>query len=197
MRDDANVSDPEAIPETVNPGVQLELPTPETVEVEGVALSSGSSASALKMARASLGIGRTGSRTVLWKRLVRHMQRRQKEDNLTLQEAACPQEQPARPESARSRRDKHQQGAGAHRSDGGWPAISLDLFYYDVDGDDFEFRRAVKVQKGGAETKRPVVICVDRDSGVLRAIPLPTKDSQSCFVVHDLKWRFVRTTSRP
>ena len=188
------------------PGIQLERVVPDSIEVEGVKLSVESAGSALKSACVQLGIGKTGSRTVLFKRLVRHMQRRKAEDELSFQAAAQLPERDPRPEptpamptpeeiakhnlthipfqkwcpvcvSTRSRRDRHQQGGESHQSQGGWPVVSLDFFYFDVEGPELEFMCVGKVKD--KESKQPVLVAVDRESGMTRAVPLPSKDEVS------------------
>ena len=58
------------------PGIQLERRDPETLDVGGHVLNAESSAADLKSACRTLGIGATGSKSVLFKRLVKHMQRK-------------------------------------------------------------------------------------------------------------------------
>ena len=81
----------------VMPGVQLERPVPEEIEVEGKRLTAETPAAELKLACRARGIGATGSKTVLFKRLVRHMWRRKMEDDLALFEAAKLPERNPRP----------------------------------------------------------------------------------------------------
>ena len=128
------------------PGIQLERRDPETLDVGGHVLNAESSAADLKSACRTLGIGATGSKSVLFKRLVKHMQRKEAQESLSLQDAAklasrqpvaerVPK--PPSPEqialrslthipfekwcpicvSTRSRRDRHVQGSEAHRSE--------------------------------------------------------------------------------
>ena len=56
------------------------------------------SAAELKRACRSLGIGASGSKGALYKRLINHMRRRQVENDLSLQEAAKLPERAPRPE---------------------------------------------------------------------------------------------------
>ena len=77
----------------VMPGVQLERPVPEEIEVEGKRLTAETPAAELKLARRALGIGATGSKTVLFKRLVKHMWRRKMEDHLAYQSEIDVQQQ--------------------------------------------------------------------------------------------------------
>ena len=150
MPDDTNLEAEDVQPEAkpVVPGVQLERELPDEVEVEGKRLSPESSAAELKLACNALGIGATGSKTVLYKRLVRHIWRRKMEDDLALFEAAKLPERDPRPAtvppepsaeevanhnlshipykswcpscvSTRGRKDAHQQGSEAHRGDVG------------------------------------------------------------------------------
>ena len=181
------------------PGIQLERRDPETLDVGGHVLNAESSAADLKSACRTLGIGATGSKSVLFKRLVKHMQRKEAEESLSLQDAAklasrqpvaerVPK--PPSPEqialrthipfekwcpicvSTRSRRDRHVQGSEAHRSEGGIPSIAMDFFYVDLDGTELSF-----MQPSGKshENKALILACVCSDTGMLRAIPLPGK----------------------
>ena len=70
------------------PGIQLERRDPETLDVGGRVLNAESSAADLKSACRTLGIGATGSKSGLFKRLVKHMQRKEAEESLSLQDAA-------------------------------------------------------------------------------------------------------------
>ena len=187
------------------PGVQVQVPMPESIEVEGVTLTSESTAAELKRACRALGVGATGSKTVLFRRLVKYMKRKEAEATLSLQEAArCAERIPVEekvpkgptPEeearhnlthipfakwcpicvSTRSRRDSHVQGSEAHRSRSEVPTIALDFFYADVDGGDLHFMQ--KEKKRGSE-KGLVLACVCSGTGMLRAIPLPSKERSS------------------
>ena len=209
MPDDTNLEAEDVQPEArpVVPGVQLEREIPDEVEVEGKRLSPESSAAELKLACKALGIGATGSKTVLYKRLVKHIWRRKMEDDLALFEAAKLPERDPRPAtvppepsaeevanhnlshvpykswcpicvSTRGRKDAHQQGSEAHRGDGGWPVLSMDLMYSSVEGSELEFMRNVP-SGADKEKKILVLVCVDRDTGMLHAVPLPAKDTQA------------------
>ena len=209
MPDDTNLDAEDVQPEArpVVPGVQLEREIPDEVEVEGKRLSPESSSAELKLACKALGIGATGSKTVLYKRLVKHIWRRKMEDDLALFEAAKLPERDPRPAtvppepsaeevanhnlshvpykpwcpicvSTRGRKDVHQQGSEAHRGDGGWPVLSMDLMYSSVEGSELEFMRSIP-SGADKEKKILVLVCVDRDTGMLHAVPLPAKDTQA------------------
>ena len=55
------------------PGIELQGPVPEEVEVEDRRLSSNSTTAELKLVCKALGIGSSGSKTVLYKRNAKHV----------------------------------------------------------------------------------------------------------------------------
>ena len=206
MADDANLSEHgEAEVTPAAPGIELQGPVPEEVEVEGRRLSFNSTAAELKLVCKTLGIGSSGSKTVLYKRIAKHVWRRKLEDELALQEAASlpvrapkPEPVPHEPSpeevakhrlthvpyqpwcplcvSTRARRDGHREGGEAHRSEGSWPVMSLDLMYSSVEGDALECMRTSQLKS--KEGKMMVLVCVDRATGMLHGVPLPSKEQQ-------------------
>ena len=206
MPDDANLSEHgEAEVAPAAPGIELQGPIPEEVEVEGRRLSANSTATELKLVCKALGIGSSGSKTVLYKRITKHVWRRRLEDELALQEAASlpvrtpkPEAVPHEPSpeelakhrlthipykswcplcvSTRARRDGHREGGEAHRSEGSWPVMSLDLMYSSVEGDALDCMRTSQLKP--KEGKMMVLVCVDRSTGMLHGVPLPSKEQQ-------------------
>ncbi|CAE7834903.1 RE2 [Symbiodinium sp. CCMP2592] len=199
---DSNAEDEQPGAQPVLPGVQLEKPIPDEIDVEGKRLTAESPAAELKLACRALGIGATGSKNVLYKRLVKHVWRRKMEDDLALFEAAkLPERNPRSspvptepsPEevakhrlthvpyqpwcplcvATRGRRDAHR-GDEAHRSAGGWPVLCMDLMYASLEGSVCEFMKQAPASK---EKKLTVLVCVDRDTGMIHSVPLPGKDT--------------------
>ncbi|CAE7728347.1 RE2 [Symbiodinium sp. CCMP2592] len=197
---DSNAEDEQPGAQPVLPGVQLEKPITDEIDVEGKRLTAESPAAELKLACRALGIGATGSKNVLYKRLVKHVWRRKMEDDLALFEAAkLPERNPRSspvptepsPEevakhrlthvpyqpwcplcvATRGRRDAHR-GDEAHRSTGGWPVLCMDLMYASLEGSVCEFMKQAPTSK---EKKLTVLVCVDRDTGMIHSVPLPGK----------------------
>ena len=162
-------------------------------------------AAELKLACRARGIGATGSKTVLFKRLVRHMWRRKMEDDLALFEAAKLPERNPRPaavpdEPTAEERAKHlpdpyfrivrgvlcaspledgemlTEVRNSHRTTGGWPVLSMDLMYASTQGSVFDMMKQAPASK---DKKLMVLVCVDRDTGMVHSVPLPGKDMQA------------------
>ena len=182
----------------------------EHVDVEGVRLGPDSSARELRAGCQQLGLGLSGSKNVLYRRLVAHSKKRALEDSMALEHAAKPHEQQPRGEpvpeqptdaqraehelthvpfkkwcsycaSCRSRRDAHRQEDERHDTEGGDPIIAFDFFYVDVGGEDLEFM----TEKVGNKNFLTILIVVDKSTGMCRAIPLPSKGDDS--LVHGAK----------
>ena len=64
--------------------------------------------------------------------------------------------------------------AESHRTAGGWPALCLDFFYSSVEGEELEFMKAER--RGESSDKLVILTCVDKDTGMIRVVPLPSKD---------------------
>ena len=201
---------PPAVP-AAPPGAMLPGPGRDHVEVEGIRLGPDSASSALKAACTSLGIGTSGSKAQLFKRLVGHMQRRHLEDSLALERAAKPPEHQPRAQSTpptpsdeevalhnlthvpfknwcphcvacRSRGDSHQQGGESHASSGGFPCVAFDLFYAKISGSEYHFLDKLD---GDDREVLTVLSVVDRSTGMVRGIPLPSKGHEG--LVHAAK----------
>ena len=194
------------------PPLQVPAPPPgvmvrddDHVMVEGIRLGPDSSSAALKAACKSLGIGMSGGKAQLFKRLVNHMKRRNFEDSLSLENAAKPLEHGPRAQatpptpsdeevalhnlthvpfknwcpyciSCRSRRDHHDQGGGKHASPGGFPCIAFDFWYAKIAGSEYHFME--KVSEGDKEILT-VLSIVDRSTGMCRGVALPSKGHES------------------
>ena len=175
----------------------------EHVNVEGIRLGPDSSARELRAGCQRLGLGMSGSRNVLYRRLVAHSKKRALEDSLALENAAKPHvhqprgepvaEQPTDEQraehelthvpfkkwcsycvSSRSRRDAHRQEDERHDTEGGDPIIAFDFFYVDVGGEDLEFM----TEKASDKDLLTILIVVDNSTGMCRAIPLPSKGDE-------------------
>ena len=182
----------------------------EHVNVDGIRLGPDSSARELRAGCQRLGLGMSGSKTVLYNRLLSHSKKRALEDAIALENAARPHEHQPRPEpqpeqptpaqiaehelthvpfkkwcefctSSRSRRDAHRQDDERHDTEGGDPIICFDFFYVDVGGQELDFLR----QKPEDKELITIMIVVDKSTGMCRAIPLPSKGDES--LVHGAK----------
>ena len=182
----------------------------EHVDVEGVRLGPDSSARELRAGCQRLGLGMSGSKNFLYRRLVAHSKKRALEDSLALENAARPHvhqprgepvpEQPTDEQraehelthvpfkkwcdycvSSRSRRDAHRQEDERHDTEGGDPIIAFDFFYVDVGSEDLEFM----TKNAGDKDLLTILIVVDKSTGMCRAIPLPSKGNES--LVHGAK----------
>ena len=180
------------------------------VDVEGVRLGPDSSARELRAGCQRLGLGMSGSKNVLYRRLLSHSKKRALEDSLALEHAAKPYEHQPKGEAApdqptpeqvaehelthipfkkwcsfcvscRSRRDAHRQGKERHDSEGGDPIIAFDFFYVDVGGEELDFLK----EKPAEKDVLTILIVVDKTTGMCRAIPLPSKGDES--LVHGAK----------
>ena len=180
------------------------------VDVEGVRLGPDSSARELRAGCQHLGLGVSGSKNVLYRRLLSHAKKRALEDSLALERAAEPHKHQPRGEavpdqatpeqvaehelthirfkkwcsfcvSCRSRRDARRQGEERHDSEGGDPIIAFDFFYADVGGEELDFLR----KKSAEKDVLTILIVVDKATGVCRAILLPSKGDES--LVHGAK----------
>ena len=174
------------------------------VVVEGLRLNEDSSARELREACKALGLGMSGSKKVMFQRLMSHSKKRALEDAMALGNAAKPHEHQPRGErlpkqptadeiaehelthvpfkewcsycvSCRSRRDAHRQDGEQHDTDGGDPIIAFDFFYTDVTGGELDFMRSAPKDKDAMV----VVVAVDKTTGMSRAIPLESKGDQS------------------
>ena len=190
--------------------VMVPGPGDDHVIVEGIRLGPTSSSQTLRTACRTLGLGMSGSKASLFRRLLSHTKRRELENAMALEHAAQPitrapraERQPGQPTeeerashelthlpfkswcghcvSSRSRRDAHHQDGEKHDADGGDPIIAFDFFYTDVSGDELDFMR----QKPAAKDVMTVLIVVDKSTGMCRAIPLPSKGEES--LVHGAK----------
>ena len=206
-REDPPPPQPPAAP----PGVMLQGGGDDHVVVEGIRLGPESNAAALKAACRSLGIGSSGSKAHLFKRLLNHMKRRQFEDALALEQAAKPLEHEPRAQStphtpteeeialhnlthvpykswcpqcisSRSRRDRHDQGGENHASPGGFPCISFDFWYTKISGKEYHFMERAPENDKEVLTMLSVV---DRSTGMIRGVSLPSKGQES--LVHAAK----------
>ena len=180
------------------------------VTVDGIMLGPESSARELRAGCQRMGLSMSGSKSVLYRRLVGHSKKRALEDAVALENAAKPHEhqprgepQPEQPTpkeiaehelthvpfkkwcefcaSSRSRRDAHRQDHERHDTEGGDPLICFDFFYVDVGGEELSFFQDKPEQKD----VMTILIVVDKSTGMCRAVPLPSKGDES--LVHGAK----------
>ena len=84
--------------------------------------------------------------------------------------------------------------------------MALDFFYFNLEGPELEFMCAGKVKE--KESKQPVLVLVDKENGMTRAIPLPSKDDVAVLycmeprkyclsspTLEELKFPFVQTAN--
>ena len=171
--------------------------------IDGVVLRPESTAPTLRQACRNCGIGQSGSRSVLFKRLKNFVERKRLSDSLALTEAAkpdrrdpVPQSEPPQPTAeerslhelthipfqpwcsycmaGRSRRDHRQSEGGARERT--VPVVSMDFFYCVGNDKELAFMKPEKRAEGQVEEpKLTVVAVVDRSTGMLSAIPVPGK----------------------
>ena len=183
----------------------------DNVTVDGIMLGPESSARELRAGCQRMGLSMSGSKSVLYRRLVGHSKKRALEDAVALENAAKPHEHQPRgepqPEQPTPKEiAEHElthvpfkkwcefaqavaQG-GMHiakimnamiQKEASDPIICFDFFYVDVGGEELSFFQDKPEQKD----VMTILIVVDKSTGMCRAVPLPSKGDES--LVHGAK----------
>ena len=210
VQDDSALSDhPEELGDPPPALIPVVSPEPEGILIDGVSLTADSSAQALRQACRNLGVGTSGSKQILYKRLKSKVARRELEDQLALTEAARPSQRdpdiqpaPVEPTEAeralhelthipyqpwcpacvagRARRDQHRSEASRDAPERSVPVISVDWFYVVGNNKSMDFMK--QEPNDISDSKEPtmtVLACIDRSTGMVQAVPVPNKSKDA------------------
>ena len=153
------------------PRLEMRAVGETVVNVDGIALTENSGSAALRTACKTLGVGASGSKKMLFKRLQTACAKRDLMNEAALAEAARPEErQPEVSEEVKepSLRDRTLHEL-THTPFQKWCEICVSV--------KSRRDRRTPIFQEAVEPKQVVLVCLDRMTGMSRAIPLPTKEA--------------------